>query len=320
MANYMTKDKVLLIGGSNMAQSYYDALSALDVDIDVVCRSEDTAVEFYNKTGKRPNVGGYLKYLSSNPAPDHVIVVTSVEDLSKVSVHLLDLGIKSILVEKPAGLFVHELESLCRKAVDLCASVFVAYNRRFFASVTKLLELADKDGGITSLSFDFTEWSDSIEPLTKGPHVKERWLLCNSTHVIDLAFFIAGKPARLDACVGGKLNWHQAGSRYAGSGISETGVFFNYRADWDAPGRWGLIGFTKNYKLELTPLEGLLLTERNSVKSESVELDDFYDKEYKPGLFYQVKAFIEGDRKKLCTITEQLYNYSVYSKIAGYED
>ncbi|MDB9892077.1 Gfo/Idh/MocA family oxidoreductase [Amylibacter sp.] len=316
----MTKDKVLIIGGSNMAQSYYAALSVLNVDIEVVCRSNDTAVEFYNRTGKRPHVGGYQKYLSSNPSPDHVIVVTSVEDLSKVSLHLLDLGIKSILVEKPAGLFVHELESLCRKAEISRASVFVAYNRRFYSSVTKLLELAGEDGGITSLSFDFTEWSDSIETLSKGPYVKERWVLCNSTHVIDLAFFIAGKPARLDAYVGGKLNWHPAGSRYAGSGISEAGIFFNYRADWDAPGRWGLTGFTKNYKLELTPLEGLLLTERNSVKSESVKLDDFYDKEYKPGLFYQIKAFIEGDCKKLCTITEQLDNYLVYSKIAGYED
>ena len=42
--------------------------------------------------------------------------------------------------------------------IDHKKEFFVAYNRRFFDSVIKLIKLCELDKGITSMHFEFTEW------------------------------------------------------------------------------------------------------------------------------------------------------------------
>ena len=66
------------------------------------------------------------------------------------------------------------------------SKVWIAYNRRFYASVQKLRQLCDLDGGITSAVFEFTEWSHSLRDLLKGPGVMEHWLLANSSRGLIL--------------------------------------------------------------------------------------------------------------------------------------
>ena len=91
-------------------------------------------------------------------------------------------------MEKPGALYLSELESLHELSANKNAKVFIAYNRRLYSSVFKLRKSVESDGGITSAVFEFTEWSHKIRLLKKAPGVKERLLLVNSTHVIDLVF------------------------------------------------------------------------------------------------------------------------------------
>jgi predicted dehydrogenase len=312
-------EKILLVGAGGMAEDYYDVLTALAAQFDIVCRSLTSAERFEAKKGQMPYTGGVSSYVASNnAAASFAIVAVGVEHLAATTEELLNAGVGSILVEKPAGLFISELESLVESARQAGAKVYVAYNRRFYSSVTKLSDLAAADGGIRSISYDFTEWSDRIAPIKKGPNVKERWVLSNSTHVIDLAFYLAGRPKEICANTSGQLTWHTSSSCFAGSGVTERDILFNYRADWDAPGRWGLVAYTKNLKLELLPLEGLVVTDRNSVASKQVELSDVADQDFKPGLYKQVQAFLNGDDSNLCSIESQILNFPFYLQIAGY--
>ena len=311
--------KVLLIGAGDMAQSYYDVLKSLEIHVDVVCRSKESADEFEKRKGVRPCTGGMTTFLESNQVPDCCVVAVEVENLAQVTLELISAGAASILVEKPGGLFYSDFIKIDDLARDAGCKVFVAYNRRFYDSVTKLREISDADEGIRFLSFDFTEWSDSIAPLKKGPNVKERWVLGNSTHVIDLAIFLGGKPSVWESFVAGGLDWHKAGEQFAGGGITDQGVMFNYRADWDAPGRWGLVAYTQNYKLELLPLESLLVTNRNSVNAKESELLGTNDVDFKPGLRRQVEAYLSKNYNDLCSISEQCSNYEIYKRIAGYK-
>ena len=64
--------------------------------------------------------------------------------------------------------------------------------------------------------FEFTEWAHRIGPLVKAPGVKERLVLGNSTHVIDLAFYLGGLPTELNALVAGGLEWHPQWLRFRG--------------------------------------------------------------------------------------------------------
>jgi len=316
----MIMTKVLLVGAGSMARSYFDVLQFLEIDFDIVCRTEASARYFEQERDFKPVIGGLAEYLESNTAPSHAIVAVGVESLASATLSLLSAGVKEILVEKPSSLYQEELNSLVMLAQREASSVYVAYNRRFYSSVERLSEIVSSDGGLRSISFDFTEWSDRIAPLEKGEGVKQRWLLSNSTHVIDLAFYLAGRPKELTAFSVGQLDWHQSSACFTGSGVTENGILFNYRADWDAPGRWGLKAYTKNYRLELSPLESLIVTERNSVSAIDVVLDDGIDRNFKPGLVKQVQAFLGGNDAALCSIDEQLAHYPFYIQMAGYEN
>ena len=72
------------------------------------------------------------------------------------------------------------------------------------------MELVESDGGIKSLSFDFTEWADKISLLEKPQEVKDRWILSNSSHVLDLAFYLVGKPKEIFCFQGGSIDWHKS--------------------------------------------------------------------------------------------------------------
>ena len=80
-----------------------------------------------------------------------------------------------------------------------------------------LKELIIRDGGIQSAYFEFTERSYEIEELETSSSIKKRWLLANSTHVIDLAFYLIGLPqdGQWSAWSNGKLDslqpFHGAG-------------------------------------------------------------------------------------------------------------
>ena len=309
--------RVLVVGAGGMAAAYHKVLSAMGAKFDVVCRSEISADNFFRQTGYRPTPGGLTQYLEA-VVPESAIIATGIENLYESAKALLEKGVRHLLIEKPGALYVEQLQKLHALSELNDSSVYIAYNRRFYASVSKLLALVKDDGGVKTISFDFTEWSDRIEPLSKGDGVKEKWVLSNSTHVIDLAFFIAGKPSELSAYVDGGLTWHTSGSCFVGSGVTERNALFSYRSDWDSQGRWGVTVYSKNYSYTLCPLEGLSRIPRNSVAHEQVDLDDKLDIDFKPGLYKQVQGFLNRSTKSMCSLQEHIELFTTYEKIAGY--
>lgn len=169
------------------------------------------------------------------------------------------------------------------------------------------------------VKFDFTEWSHVIDKLEKDPMEKERWLLANSTHIIDLAFYFAGKPLEFSTYVDGSLDWHPAGKVFTGAGKSDRGVLFSYGSDWGSAGRWWVELFTIERKLRLCPVEQLKETVKGTVVETEIEIDDSLDKKYKPGLFLQVEAFLTGSKSQLLDVSGLKEVFPSYCRIAGYE-
>jgi predicted dehydrogenase len=197
------------------------------------------------------------------------------------------------------------------------ARVIVGYNRRFFASTRRAREIIAEDGGVTSFTFEFTEWSHEIEGLLQPPVVKHNWLLANSSHVIDLAFFLGGGPTKLHAQVAGDLSWHPSAAVFTGSGVSASGALFSYHANWAAPGRWGVEILTRKRRLIFRPIEKLQLMKIASVAITEEAIDDALDKEFKPGLYRQVEAFISGNDADLQPIRAQHAACKHYDAIGG---
>jgi len=196
--------RVFIFGASQMAKDYVAVLKNLNVNFYVVCRSHKSSSEFYKSTKIRPLVGGLDvlpdKKINKN---DLAINAVGIGELAYVTNGLIDCGFKRILVEKPATISMNEILKLQKNATNKNVDIFVGYNRRFFQSVILAKKLIYDDGGVKSFHFDFTEWSHEIKNLIKPKSVLDTWVVGNSSHVIDLAFYLGGKPKEIQCLQSG---------------------------------------------------------------------------------------------------------------------
>jgi predicted dehydrogenase len=313
--------QLLLVGCGPMAIAYAKVLTALGVVPVVVGRGTAAAARFESETGIAAHAGGLERWLAAgNPPVSRAIVAVGEGALGVATLQLIEHGVGAILVEKPGGASAPQIRRVSERARQRGAAVWVGYNRRFYASAERARAMIREDGGVTSFNFEFTEWSHVIAGLAKEPGVKEQWFLHNSTHVVDLAFFLAGTPQTIACHTAGHLDWHPSAAVFSGAGISNGGALFSYQANWGAPGRWGVEILTNRRRLIFRPLETLQVQLIGSVAIEPVQFDDAADRSFKPGLLRQVQAFLGGDGGTLCPLAEQVSLLSVYTRIAGYDD
>lgn len=311
---------IWIIGASAMASEYVKVLKTLNKDFFVIGRGEKSALSFEEETGIKPIIGGLDSFIDTKPSvPSYAICAVGAEQLCLTAQSLIKYGVKNILVEKPGGLNMDDMKVTADMAAEVNANVYVAYNRRFYSSVLKAEEIIKEDGGVTSFNFEFTEWSHTIHPDHRPIELFNNWLLANSTHVIDTAFFLGGYPKEMTSLHSGeeRIDWHPSGSIFAGAGISETGALFSYQANWQAPGRWVIEILTNKHRLYFKPMETLQIQNLGSVGVDPVEIDDTLDKDFKAGFYLQTKAFIEGEADRFCTMMMQLKHMSQYIKISG---
>lgn len=281
-----------LVGCGSMARAHAKVLQAMKVPFTVFGRGTVSARQFAAEIGVEPLTGGVEAALGD--APERAIVAVDAPGLEKATRTLLDRGVRELLVEKPAAMTPAGARALAVDAARARARVFVAYNRRFYASVHRACQIIAADGGVTSCRFEFTERAAYIADAAIAPEIKRHWFFANSTHVLDLAFYLAGAPVSLSAETSGALDWHPAGAVFAGAGRTAGGALFSYHADWTGPGRWGVEVVTRQHRLYLQPLEALRLQRMGQLTIEPVALVDDLDARFKPGLYRQMAAFLGG--------------------------
>ncbi|MDO6728350.1 Gfo/Idh/MocA family oxidoreductase [Cognatishimia sp. 1_MG-2023] len=311
-----------LIGAGPMASFHADVLSAMKIDTTIVATSATRAKPLAEAKNMAYLVGGLAKTLSEQSAPEAAIIALPVDLLANAALELLEAGTKRILLEKPGALNSTELQKVSDLAEKKGAQVFIAYNRRFFASVIEARRRIDASEGVLSFSFEFCENSPRIAELLTADHIKQKWFLANSTHVVDLAFHLGGWPTELSAQVSGQLPWHSAAADFRGLGISEKGANFSYFADWRGPGRWGIEIVLPSERLILRPMEKLARMPSGSFSELQIEIDDDKDVEFKPGLYCQLEAFYASTPSKDLVSIMQQFNatQSVYNVIANYKE
>ncbi|KUO70130.1 MAG: myo-inositol 2-dehydrogenase [Desulfosporosinus sp. BRH_c37] len=295
MSNYLSNEGVLLLGAGPMAVEYAKVLKALGLKFHVIGRGLQSAATFTEQTDHPVFLEGLEHWVENQKfLPKVAIVAVSMEQLAPVTISLLKIGIRKILVEKPAGLNSLEIRNVAICAQQNEAHVYVAYNRRFYSSTLQALEIIKADGGLTSFNFEFTEWIHAIAELDKPIEVKKALLLGNSSHVIDLAFFLGGEPIEISCYTTGGLDWHPNATIYAGAGRVQNGALFSYQANWEAPGRWGVEILTRKHRLIFRPLEELHCQDMRSIIIRKIDLEDELDHKFKPGLYRQLEAFLLG--------------------------
>ena len=149
--------------------------------------------------------------------------------------------------------------------------------------------------------------------------VMNKWVICNSSHVIDLVFFLIGTPndSFTSYFHSGESDWHNP-TKFHGAGISIKNIPFSYQADWGAPGRWGIEILTESNRYILRPMEELSFIKLGEFDSKNITLEKGKESNFKSGLLDQSKAFFAVNKGNLCSLEQHYDHYKYYLKIAGY--
>lgn len=315
---------IWLIGTGLMAVDYAKVLKGLNKEFTVIGRGEKNAKTFEDATSVKPSTGGLENFLKEGHVlPEFVINSVGIDQLKETTLTLIKSGCKNILIEKPGVAYASEIYELEKAAIENKSNIVLAYNRRFYQSTLAAQKIIKDDGGVVSFNFEFTEWSHSIATILhlKTEAEMQNWFLGNSTHVIDMAFYLGGKPKQLAAFYAGKenLDWHKTSSNYCGAGVTQNGALFAYHANWMAPGRFSVEILTNKHRLIFRPLEKLQIQNIGSVAINMAEGIDYkIDEDYKPGLYLQTKAFLENNHTEFCTLGEQAKKMGMYKEMSGY--
>lgn len=300
--------KILIVGAGTIAKEYVKALLAQQITPIVIGRGEAKVTQLKKEY---PHVeaypGGLENWLGQNQPPKYAIVATPIDYLAKATQTLINAGCQNLLVEKPLTYSALEAQELSQLAKEKDARVHIAFNRRSYRSVKEARKLIEKDGGVCSFHFDFTEAIFRIDETKFNTESQRHWGIANSSHVIDTAFYLGGKPNWIEAHQYGKaINWHPAGSIFTGIGETTEGVPFTYHANWGCPGRWSIEIMTPKRKLLFSPMEKLHQQLKDSFKIELVELNYSLDTDYKPGFYLQLKEFMDKPGYKCLMNADEL--------------
>lgn len=311
--------KVLIVGAGIIAQEYVKVSIAQNFTPVVITRGQLKAKQLHDLYPHvKVETGGLENFLYNNECPLYAIVAAPVEYLATATKLLINNGCKHVLVEKPLTLNIDEASEILRLSKDNNCEVVIAFNRRSYQSVIHAKKLIQNDGGISSIHFDFTEAIFRIDPGNYTEDVTKFWGIANSSHVIDTAFYLAGKPKWIECRqYGNSVAWHQAGSIFTGFGETEYNVPFTYHSNWGAPGRWNIEVMTPKRKLMFSPMERLKQQVENSFFIEEVETDYDLDIKFKPGFYWQVQQFFMGkgtfalsELESEMAILNRIFNYS----------
>lgn len=309
-------ESILLVGTGRMARAYATVLSDLPCSTTAIGRSEEGAKAFQDATNIPTMHGGIETWeRSGSGAPTHAIIAVGVEQLANVAAHVIRVGVKNILLEKPGALNQNELAELAKQSSAAGVKISIAYNRRYLSSTLRARNMIKEDGGVTSFYFEFNErltQPQVLKDLKIDRSVVEQWFIANSTHVVDLAFYLAGWPRELKGFTAAGPLWAPHPTLFCGSGITANDIPFSYYSNWELPGPWSVEIGTLKRKLILSPLESLKVEKDGVV--EEIRLENNLDIKYRPGLFQEVKSFL-SENSDLPTIDTQIEHFKWYEKI-----
>lgn len=249
-----------VIGYGNMGREFVKALQVLKIRKICVCSLSRELLLPLQDFGNITAVAGGYKRLKRKPAQNELaIIAIPIADLIPAAQHLRELDYRNFLIEKPISLWGKEIRKFCKIFADANITAVSGYNRAAYPSLLELKHLAEGDGGITSCTYAFTEFTNRIDPKAYTKEEARRWGIANSLHVMSMAHSLIGMPKDWNSHRGADsaVSWHPAGSVFVGSGISDRGIAFAYHADWGSTGRWSVEVHTKAASYRLCPLEQL---------------------------------------------------------------
>ena len=299
--------KVLLVGSGNIAQHYALALSAQTQPFSLHGNSLESSKRFALKHDVA------FTCEERNETPDfysftHVILAVPIECLTSYIEKLKAFPHLQILCEKPGFLQWSQMS-----VYENITNVWFAFNRRFYNVVNQLKAMIERNTFL-SMKVIFDERIFQVEKSRKSEDVKKHWILANSSHVIDLAFYLLDYDIKFDAfsfARSGSIGWHPTGRFFHASYLSEN-INLTFDSSWNGSGGWSIYIADSQCDYTLQPLEKLTVTK----KGEVTEFDE--NSPNKAGFESMLESFF-SDKSSLMTPSQLFSLGSFVFRLGGYE-
>lgn len=317
-----SRSAATVVGFGRMGRQYVAALQALGVGRLRVCSRSPQPLEALQGAKGVESLAGGFERLSCTPQPEELgIVATPTPSATAAAARLATLGFRRLLIEKPVALSVGEVERLADTLAQAGVEAFCAYNRVAYPSCQEVRARVAQEGGITSCTYTFTEMIQPDWPQRFAAEELARWGIANSLHVMSLAHGLIGWPTQWAGHRAGHLAWHEAGTVFVGSGVSERGIPFSYHADWGSTGRWSVEVHTAVSSYRFCPLEGVARRQSATADWKPVPVETFAPA-VKVGFVEQVAAMLDPAVRQivpLVSLREAAALMRFGSDVFGYE-
>ncbi|MEM9074498.1 MAG: Gfo/Idh/MocA family oxidoreductase [Myxococcota bacterium] len=283
--------KLGIVGFGKIAARHLEVFRALEVDVVAAAnRSEDGRVK-----AKEAGLATYASAdeLLAQESVDAVLVTTSLTENFEAAKALIPRGIP-MLLEKPPGTSIPEVEELATLAETHGTPVLVGFNRLHYSILGRALEHA---GGLEAVTSVLVEWSENPPHLARRGFSERqiaRRNFSNSVHGLSLLAYLAGRISNPVAIASRRSP--PFGLSMSLQGISERGTVATFVSSWDSQVPWRLRFVAAGHVYSFAPLEACEVV---SPSRERTRLEPAsYDDTYKPGFFGQAKVFLDVVRSR----------------------
>lgn len=282
--------RIVLIGYGNIARKHMDVFRALQCEVVASCNRSEVNNRKAMSEGKVPRT--YTNYMEmvETEKPDAILNCSSFDNIYATTKDLMPFGIP-MLIEKPAGTSVTELQDLIEIQSKYGTNVQVALNRRHYSVFNKAMVDA---GGIENIRMISVEWSENPSKVKKSRGYTDaqlaRLLYGNSIHGLDMLNWFSGGINDFEIVTKkgeGFFDWSMVLS-----GISKTGILVNFTSSWSSPVPWRMIFYSEGRRHEFAPLETCRVYDASAKDAYEIFPDQF-DFDFKAGFYSQILNFIK---------------------------
>ena len=258
--------------------------------------------KFAHKFNIKNTIPDWRELLDITDSYDAIMLAVNIDSTFELLNELIDTD-KPILVEKPISLKSKEIAKLIEKNNK---KVFVAYNRRYYAS--------------TDLAKKFIESKSNVNATFFIPEKDHLRFYHNSPHMIDLMNYFFN-DLQLEYYTHFMVDKKLSG--LTSIFTTKRGDVINFISNWNAPSNFKVEIIHQDEKIELFPIEracfykGMQIIEPTKdnpnrkyiPKLINESKNDKVEENFKPGLYQQAKVFynyVKNNQydERMCTLKQ----------------
>ena len=281
--------KLGIIGYGKIGAKHHEVFHHLGAKIVASCNRSELGREKAKNAGIRKTYADYHQMIASEDL-DGIICSTSIFNNYKVAKEIIPYKIP-ILLEKPPGVSLEELNDLIQLKNQHGTLIMVATNRIWYSVLLKAIEDL---GGKEKIEGVQLMWSENPTKLKEKRGFTEEQIhsrnYSNSIHGFSIINLLAGPMESLE--VFGQENEVYFGRNMGLIGKSKSGVIVNLISSWSSILPWRLAFYGNNKIYDFVPLEQCVCTNLKTKNKREI-IGAQFDSQFKPGFYLQGKHFLE---------------------------